>query len=766
MSSESYTGSPGITSTSILGNPVLRREDDALVRGEGGYVANVSLDNALHVHFVRSTVAYGVIESIDIDFALAMPGVVAIHTGKDLGLKDRAVAEGHYSGIPEGMSRPFLARDRVRFVGEPVAVVLAHTAYLAADAAENIEVEIKPLPPLLSLSASVNGESLLFPEIGHNIAHQSRVEEPFDEESYEIVVTQSLVNSRVAAVPIEPRVVAAKFEDGRMTCWASSQGGHDFRNLVAKSLGLKSEDVRVLIGDVGGGFGSKGLGSEEEVVVAQLALRYGQPVRWMESRTENLTGFVHGRAQEQTITIAGTSEGIIEAYRLEILQDCGAYPTRWGAFLPEFTRDMASGVYDIERVEVDFRSVLTNTAPICAYRGAGRPEATAAIERAVDLFALQIGMDPVEVRRRNLPPPEAFPFTNGSGVEYDSGAYEVALDTALKIADYVGLRSEQKRRRDTGDKTQLGIGVSTYVELTSFGGSEYGEVRLEPDGSVLAVTGSTPIGTGHETSWAMIVADQLGVPMELVTVLYGDTDRVPHGRTTGASRSLQIAGSAMSDAATKLVTNACERVASMLEAAPEDIVIDRMNGTFHVAGTPSVSHSWADIAALVGEPLVGFADFSQTGSTFPFGAHVVVVEVDIETGYVVVDRVVAVDDAGRIVNPLLAAGQIHGGLAQGIGQALFEEFQYDKEGNPQTANLADYTAISSTEVPSYERSFTETPSPRNPIGAKGIGESGSVGSTAAVQSAVLDALIPFGVRHIDIPLSPERIWSALYPSAT
>jgi carbon-monoxide dehydrogenase large subunit len=749
-----------VTSTSILGNPVLRREDDALVRGQGRYVANVPLEAALHAHFVRSTVAHGTIESIEVDDARAMPGVVAVYTVADLGLDDRPVLMGFY---PAEMKRPFLARDRVRFVGEPIAVVVAESPYLAADAAEMVWADIEPLPPVLGQSAALDGENLLFPDIGHNVAFRNSVEDPIDFSGYEVVVTEDVVNSRVAAVSIEPRVVAAGIEDGRLTCWASSQGAHNFRKSVTDLLGIEDEDLRVFVQDIGGGFGAKGVTSEEEVMVVHLARKLGRAVRWTETRTENLTGHVHGRAQEQKVTIAGTRDGDIQAYRLDVLQDCGAYP-RFGAFLPEFTRQMASGVYDIERVEVEYISVVTTTTPVCAYRGAGRPEATAAIERAVDLFAAEIGMDPAEVRRRNLPGPEAFPFTNGTGTVYDSGEYEMVLDAVLEASNYADLRAEQQRRRAAGDIRQLGIGICTYVEITGFGGSEYGEVSLQADGTVLAVTGSTPIGTGHHTTWAMIVADRLGVPLEAVTVFHGDTDRVPSGQLTGGSRSVQIAGSSMGDAADKLIALARDAAADMLEAAPDDLVLDRERGAFHVAGTPSASRSWAEIAGETAEPLVGHSDFVQAGATFPFGAHIAVVEVDTETGHTTVERIVAVDDAGIIINPLLAAGQIHGGLAQGIAQALLEEIRYDEDGNPQTSNLADYTAISMMEVPTYERSFTETSTPHNPLGAKGIGEAGSIGSTAAVQSAVVDALTPFGIRHLDMPLTPERIWSALQTS--
>ena len=748
---------PGLTSTSILGNPVLRREDATLIRGQGEYVGNQIIEGALHCHFARSTVAHGEILSIETSEAESMPGVVAVYTTQNLGLADREGAMDFYASE---MTRPYLARDKVRFVGEPIAVVVAETAYQAADAAESIWADIEPLDSVIDLNDSLEAKTVLFDGMENNICWEKEIEDPIDFSQYEVVISQDLVNSRVAPVSIEPRVAAATWENDRLIYWASSQGTHDFRDEVISALEIEKEDIRVFVKDIGGGFGAKGFASEEEIIVAQLARLLKKPVRWTESRTENLTGYVHGRAQNQKVKMAGTSDGRIKAFRLEILQDCGAYP-KWGPYLPEFTRQLACGVYDIERVECEFKSLMTNTAPTCAYRGAGRPEATAAIERAVDLFAAEIGMDPAEVRRINFIPPEAFPFTTATGTLYDSGDYEKALDAALKAADYEGLRAEQEQRRQEKNTKQLGIGVATYVEITGFGGSEYGHVSLRPDGTVLATTGATPIGTGHFTTWAMIVAEKLGIPMEKIEVFHGDTDIVPTGETTGGSRSVQLAGSAMADASDKLIEIARQKAADLLEASPEDIVLDTDKGEFHVAGTPSISHSWADIAESTEDPLAGLSDFSQEGATFPFGTHIAVAEVDLETGKSTIQRIIAVDDSGKIMNPLLAAGQIHGGLAQGVAQALLEEFKYDSDGNPQTTNLADYTAISTTELPLYERSFTETLSPSNPLGAKGIGESGSIGSTAAVQSAIVDALSPQGIRHLDMPLTPEKIWMAL-----
>lgn len=751
---------PGTGGTSLLGNAVPRREDANLVRGRGGYAGNVILDGMLHAHFVRSTVAHGRILSIAVDEARAMPGVIAVYTAANLGLADR---QPGMKIFPEAMARPFLARDRVRFVGEPLAVVLADDPYRAADAADAVWADVEPLRAVVDVDDALTAETLLFEDLDHNICWEQSSRTPIDFLDCEAVVGADLVNSRVAAVSIEARVATATYEDDRLTCWASSQGAHSHQESVATALDLDPDDVRVVVADIGGGFGAKGLASEEEIVVAQLARLNGRPVRWAETRTENLIGYVHGRAQKQTVTMGGTRDGRITHYRLHVVQDSGSYP-KWGAYLPEFTRWMASGVYDIANVEFSSISVATNTAPICAYRGAGRPEATAAIERAVDLFAAEIGMDPAEVRRANLPGPSAFPFTNATGTVYDSGDYEAALDRALSAVDYPALRAEQSRRRAAGDRRQLGLGLGTYVEVTGFGGSEYGRVELKTDGTVRAVTGTTPIGTGHATTWAMLVADRLGVPIDDVEIVYGDTDLVPSGGTTGGSRSVQLAGSAMVDASDKLVDAARQLVADLLEAAVDDVVLDKEGGGFHVAGTPALSRTWAEVGATAeesGEGLSGLSDFSQEGATFPFGTHLVVVEVDTETGLVVVERIVAVDDAGILVNPLLAAGQIHGGLAQGVAQALFEEFLYDSEGNPQTSNLADYSAVSTMEVPSYERIVMETTTPVNPLGAKGIGEAGSIGSTAAVQNAVIDALNHLGISHLDMPLTPEKIWRAL-----
>jgi carbon-monoxide dehydrogenase large subunit len=483
----------------------------------------------------------------------------------------------------------------------------------------------------------------------------------------------------------------------------------------------------------------------------------------VETRSENLVGMTHGRAQQHSIKIGGTRDGRVLAYRLDVVQDTGAYP-RMSGFLPTLTNLMAVGPYDIAHVEVGYRVVVTNTTPIAAYRGAGRPEATAAIERAMDLFAAEIGMDPAEVRRVNLVPAFDRERVTLAGAHYDTGDYPGALERALAAAGYQDLRREQAQRRERGDVVQLGIGLSVYVEITgpameAGGPRENATVEVNPDGTATVLTGTSPHGQGHATAWAMLVSEELGIPVDRITVLHGDTDLVPAGGGTAGSRSLQQGGAAVQQAARELVEVARRRAAELLEAEPDDVVVDTARQGVAVRGAP---HAWLSFAEMAGrEPLAVHTVFQAPGPTFPFGAHVAVVEVDTESGRVVLRRLVAVDDAGTVLNPLLAEGQRHGGLAQGAAQALFEEVVYDPDGNPQTSTLATYPFMSITELPSFELVEMATPTSYNPLGAKGIGESGTIGSTPAVQSAVVDALAHLGVRHIDLPTTPERVWAAI-----
>jgi carbon-monoxide dehydrogenase large subunit len=520
--------------------------------------------------------------------------------------------------------------------------------------------------------------------------------------------------------------------------------------------------IHLITPDVGGGFGAKIGADPEYAFVAWLARHVGRPVRWAESRSENLIGMLHGRAQDQVVTIGGRRDGTIEAYSIVVDQDCGSYP-RIGTVLPRFTMLMASGVYGFPRVHAQARALATTTTSIGAYRGAGRPEATAALERAVDLFAAEIGMDPADVRRKNLLPAFSEPHTTPMGATYDNGDYTVALDKALEAAGYAELRAEQARRRERGDVRQLGIGMSVYVEITGAdngaGTGEAASLEVHPDGTATVLTGTSPHGQGHATAWAMIASDQLGIPVEQITVVHGDTDRVPQGGGTMGSRSLQQGGAAVHQAAGELVELARQRAAEKLEVDPEDLTVDLGLAGLAVRGTPGTGITFAELAA--DEQLLVQTHFTAAAPTFPFGAHVVVVEVDVESGKAEVARLIAVDDAGTILNPLLAEGQRHGGYAQGVAQALLEEVLYDDDGNPTTSTLADYPFISATELPSFELVEMATPTPMNPLGAKGIGEAGTIGSTPAVQNAVIDAVAHLGVRHIDMPTTPMRVFRAI-----
>jgi carbon-monoxide dehydrogenase large subunit len=749
---------------SILGNRVLRREDPKFLTSGGTYVGDLDLPGAVHLTFVRSTVAHARLASVDVEQARAAAGVRGVFLNSDLGV---APLTPGMAMLNQDMKRPLLAEGVVRFVGEPIVVIAADTPTQGADAAELVVVDYDPLPVVVDPEDALKDEALLYPEIGTNncFALQFGHDETLFE-GCDAVVRQKMVNQRVAPCPLEGRSSAAEVgEDGRLRFHASTQAAHGVRDSLAKALAVDPGEVHVISPDVGGGFGAKGSIYPEDIVVACVARRLGRPARWTETRSESMVGLGHGRAQIQEVQIGGTRDGRILAYRIDVLQDSGAYPDI-GAILPFMTRTMATGVYAIGRGECSSNSVVTNTVPIVAYRGAGRPEATAAIERAIDCFAAEIGMDPAEVRRKNLIGSDAFPYTTPTGTEYDSGDYVAAFDLAMEMSGYDELRAEQRRRRDAGDRRQLGIGISAYVEITNgIPEGEYGAVEVTPDGRAIVRTGSSSHGQGHHTAWSMLVSNQLGIPMEDIEVIHGDTDIVPRGVGTFGSRSLQSGGSAVHLAAVEVVDKAKALAADLFEAAPADIVLDQNGGQFHVAGTPAIAKDWGEVARAAldkdGEPLMAEVDIPSTGSTFPFGTHISVVEVDTETGAVKLKRHIAVDDAGRILNPLLAEGQVHGGIAQGVAQALLEEFCYDADGNPLTSNLADYAFVTAVELPNIERAFTETPTTKNPLGAKGIGESGTIGSTPAVHNAVVDALSLFGIRHVDMPLTPERVWGAI-----
>ncbi len=748
----------------VVGQRVRRREDARFLRGHGQYVDDIPIEGALHATFVRSPWAHARIENIDAPAAASMAGV-HVFTAADTELTVNPVPP--FVVIDDRFLRPFLATGKVRFAGDIVAVVLAPTREESVDASELVEVSYEPLQHVTDARQAAADEVLLFEEVGTNVCLHHPPEQPdpslFD--GCEILASGAFVSQRLAVCPIEPRATAARFDDGRLTVWLSTQTPHQDKADLSATLGLESEQVRVVAPDVGGGFGGKGL-AVEDVIVAWLARHTGSPVRWTETRSENLVAMHHGRAQRVAYRIGGGRDGRVRALRLEILQDAGAYPGL-GAFLPNLTAMMASGVYQIPKVECDVRAVVTNTTPTGPLRGAGRPEAAQVVERAINAFAAELSLDPAEVRRRNFIPAEAFPYTTATGAHYDSGDYGRALELVLEHSGYEQLRAEQARRRSDSTSRQLGIGLSAYVEVTNgVKETEYGAVEITAAGDAVVRSGSQSGGQGHETTFAQIVAARLGLALERITVVQGDTDVVPRGTGTYGSKSTQIGGAAAAQASDELLERAKELAADELEADPQDMVFDPERAQFNVAGAPQPALGWHELAARLSDggrldELSVETDFTPAQPTFPFGAHVAVVEVDTETGQVELKRLVAVDDAGTIINPLLAQGQVHGGLAAGIAQALFEEVAYDEDGNPANANLVSYCMPAATELPPFEVVEMQTPTPVNELGAKGIGESGTIGVTPAVHAAVLDALSHLGVRDIDMPANGERVWRAI-----
>jgi len=748
---------------SVLGNRVVRREDPRFLRGEGTYVENLDVENALHVTFVRSVFAHARI-TVDASEAREVPGV-HVFTAEDVDLPP--FGPPPFPGLNKAMGRPMVARDVVRFVGDIVAIVLAESRAASVDAAELVYVDYDPLPAVVTPRDAAKDETLLFPEAGTNVAARSGSPDHDDDlfAGCDVVVSDTLTSQRMAPCPLEPRsAVVVPGDDGALTAWLTTQTPHMDGGIIMGMLGLEPGQVRVISPDVGGGFGAKLL-SVEEVLVAWLAKRLAAPVRWTESRSESMVALHHGRALQIDFTIGGTSDGKLLAYRLEMLQDSGAYPVL-GAFLPNLTALMSSGVYAIPRIEAEGCSVVTNTTPITSFRGAGRPEASQVIERAVDLFAAKAALDPVEVRRQNLISSDAFPYTTVSGATYDSGDYQAALDLALGAVDLAELRAEQARRRSEGSSRQLGIGISTYVEITNgVDEAEFGEVEITEAGGAILRSGSQSTGQGHETAFPQVVSASLGIPVESIEFVKGDTALVARGTGTYGSKSMQIGGTAARLASEEVVVRAKELVADFLEVSPDDVVLDTAAGRFQVVGAPQRGLAWPELAAQAKEAgslaeLKAAQEF-QSVPTFPFGCHLAVVEVDVETGDVELLRLVAVDDAGTIINPLLVEGQVHGGVATGVAQALYEEFRYDADGTPLTTTFVGYAFPSAADLPGWETLESETPTPVNPLGAKGVGESGTIGATPAVHNAVMDALAPYGVTHVDLPANGENVWRAL-----
>ena len=748
---------------SILGNAVTRKEDPGLLTGSNHYVDDLDID-AARIVFVRSTMAHASLLEVDISEAVNMPGVLAVYTSDNLEMP--AVNQSEF--MDPSMNRPPLAVGRVRFVGDIIAAVVAESHSQAVDAAEQVIVDYDPLPANADIEAALADDAQILWEGAENnvcFAIGNEYDGPDVTEGADTVVSERIVTQRLAGVPMEPNGCVAIPEGDSMTFYASTQAAHGLRDGLAPNLGMEPENLRVVAPWVGGGFGPKAGLYIEFILCGKAAQELTRPVRWTEQRGENMLSMAQGRAMVMTADLGVNSDGSIVGLKARVVADAGAYPAI-GAILPMLTMQLSQAVYDIPAIDFFAQSVLTNTTVIGAYRGAGRPEATQMVERILDKAANAIGMDPAELRRKNYIQPDAFPLTTLVGANYDSGEYERSLDAVLEASGYADLRAEQARRREANDPMMLGIGVSSYVEVTAPIGLhvEYGSCEINDDGSATIKVGTSSHGQGHDTAFSMIVNDVLGIPMDQVTHVDADTEEVARGSGTLGSRSLQAGGSAIYEASQVVLEKGKQLAASLLEASADDIVVGE--GALQVAGVPAKSISWADLATAAVEQEIegGLAhelDFDGSDATYPFGSHVAVVEIDRETGHVELLRHVAVDDCGTILNPMLVNGQQHGGIAQGIAQALWEHVQYDEDANPVTASLMDYLMPSAAELPSFEVSNTETASPRNPLGAKGIGESGTIGSTPAVHNAVCDAVAHLGIEHVDMPCTPQAVWRAL-----
>ena len=755
-----------------VGARIKRREDPSLIRGLGQYVDDVRLPGMLHVAILRSPHAHAKIKSLDTDAARRHPGVVAVFTGAQL--RDQIGALPTTAGNPT-LRIPkhyVLAVDKVCYVGDGVAAVVAEDRYTARDALDLINVQYEPLPAITDPEKALTpGSPVIHSEWPDNMAFrwehkQGDVEKAFKQAHK--VVKQKLVHQRLAPNAIEARGVVARYlaAEEELTVWSSTQIPHILKTHLSKLLNLPESQVRVIAPDVGGGFGSKLNVYAEEALLGYLALKLNRPVKWSEERRENMQATIHGRGQVGEVAAAVKKDGSILGLRYNAVADIGAYHQLFTPAIPPFTGLMLSGCYKIPAIGIEVAAAFTNKMSTDAYRGAGRPEATYVIERLMDRVAQELKIEPVTVRRKNFPQPKEFPFKTATGLAYDSGNYQLALDKALKLAGYQKLQREQKRLRSRG--RYLGIGLSTYVEICAMGPGywEYGKVEVDPTGKVKVLTGVSPHGQGQKTSFAQIVADQLGVALDDVEVIHGDTAVVSKGIGTFGSRATAVGGIAVYQAAEKVRERARKLASHLLEVDVDDLVFS--DGRFGVKGVPRKALTIAQIAQQAHRAkslpkgmesgLAAESTFEPSNFTFPFGTHICVVEVEPETGKVEIKKYVAVDDCGKVINPLLVDGQVQGGIVQGVGQALFEEVVYDENGQLLTGSLMDYALPRAADLPRLKLARTETPTPVNPLGIKGIGEAGTIGSTPAVVSAVVDALAPFGVKHIDMPLTPQKIW--------
>jgi aerobic carbon-monoxide dehydrogenase large subunit len=771
--------------TSLVGSRIKRREDPRLIMGRGTYVDDVQLPRMCFAAILRSPYAHARIRGIDVSKAKALPGVLAVMTGAEL--QGKNVPCGWTLPDIKVAPHPALAVGKVRYTGDAVAVVVAEERYIARDALDLIEVDFDPLPVVVDAEKAIQpGAPQLHDEVPNNTTFVWKVgggdiDKAFREA--EVVVKERIVNQRLIPNAIEPRGMVAQYTPGSgdLILWTATQIPHLVRLLLSMVIGIPEHKVRVIAPEVGGGFGSKLYLYPEEVIVATLARMTGRPVKWIEERRENYVATTHGRDQVQYVEVAAKRDGTITGLRVKSIANMGAYLSTFAPGIPTILFGlMLAGTYRIPNIACEVTGVHTNTTLVDAYRGAGRPEATYLVERAVDLTARELGMDPAEIRRRNFVPANAFPHTTATGVTYDSGNYQPTLDKALEIAGYQQLRQEQERLRQEGK--YLGIGVVTYVEICGMapsqvlgavgagaGGWESATVRVHPTGKVTLYSGASSHGQGHETAFAQIVGDGLGIPLEDVEVVHGDTAQVQFGIGTFGSRSAAVGGMAAVMSVNKVEEKAKKIAAFLLEAAEADLVFE--SGQFFVKGTPGRGITIQQVAFAAYVPhkyptglepgLEATSFYDPSNFTWPFGSHVAVVEVDPETGVIKLRRYIAVDDCGRVINPLLVDGQIHGGLAQGIAQALYEEAVYDENGQLVSGSLMDYAVPKADDLVNFELDRTETPSPVNALGVKGIGEAGTIASSAAIVNAVVDALAPLGVKHLDMPLKPERVWQAI-----
>ncbi len=775
----------------VMGTRVVRKEDARLTTGRGRYTEDVQLPGMLYAAMLRSPHAHAVIEHVDVSEAERMPGVVKVYTGRDL--------KGRMGPIPTAwippnsdlkmVEHPALAHQHVRYVGDGVAMVVASSRSEAEDALEAIRVDYRPLPAVHSPLAALEKDApQIHEDAPDNVALHWTVGTPVEEafRKAEVVVKRRFRQQRLIPNPMEPRSAVAQYNasTGEMTLWATTQNPHIHRVLVSGILGIPEHKLRIVATDVGGGFGAKIACYADEILAAYAARDLERPVKWTESRSEHFLTTTHGRDHVDEVELAGTRDGRVTALRVKSYANLGAYLSTAAPGVPTILFGLiVNGAYDIPYASTEVIGVFTNTTPVDAYRGAGRPEATYLIERIMDAYAQEIHMDPVQVRQKNLIKKDQFPYTNPFGLTYDSGDYHQALDRALAKLDYPALRREQEALRR--QNKYIGIGFSTYVEMCGLGPSEVAGavgfqgglwesalVRVHPGGKVTVFTGASPHGQGEETTFAQIVADRLGLPMEDIEVVHGDTDRIAMGWGTYGSRTTAVGGGALARATDRVIAKAKTIAAHMLEVPEGAVEVEQ--GRFHPEGQTdrSVTIQEVTLQAYLAwnlppevEPgLEASAFYDPTNFTYPFGAHVAVVSVDPETGEVRLLRYIAVDDCGPVINPMIVEGQIHGGIAQGVGQALYEGAIYDEDGQLVTGSFLDYAMPKARFFPRLELDHTVTPSPHNPLGVKGVGETGTIASTPAVVNAVIDALAPFGITDLEMPLTPPRVWEAITQS--